>query len=163
MRFLSIFRKYWPTAKGHPFYLSKKIFFFERYFSIGKVWLKIHVGHIISIMQKLRSILASRIDWKKVSPIYWWLFWGLYDQIGTTIRKWVDQTFIIWGSVWHKWKTRSSIQETVWKLVRGEKVKIQCQLHGGSGTYTGLPLTDKGLLIQFFDFLMAHVYTAGSL
>ena len=30
--------------------------------------------------------------------------------------------------------------------------------HGGSGTYRGHPLMNQGLLIHFFDFLIAEVF-----
>ena len=56
-----------PSYKDNPFYFSKMIFFNQ------KDLIKIHVGHIMAIMYKSWSLLASKIDWK-VSPIYWWLF-----------------------------------------------------------------------------------------
>ena len=55
-----------PSYKGEPFYFSKRIMFFGRYFSIRKSWVEIHFDHIIAITQKSGS---SKIDKKGLSDI----------------------------------------------------------------------------------------------
>ena len=52
-----------------------------------------------------------------------------------------------------------SVREFFWSHhVSTAKNRLEIVSHGGSGTYRGHPLTNQGLLLKFFDFLIAEVF-----
>ena len=60
--FFDHFSRILTVIQKEPILFFKNDIFFERYFSIRKTCFKIHYGHIIALMQKSRSLLASKID-----------------------------------------------------------------------------------------------------
>ena len=60
--------------KHNPFYFSNMILFCERFF-ISNTWFKSHFGYITAVFfSEFKAPLARRNGFKKVTPIYGWLF-----------------------------------------------------------------------------------------
>ena len=62
-RFFDHFRKYWPTVVKSHFIFQKWCYFLKDIYR--SEILQNSFGHIIAIMQQSRSILTSKINWKR--------------------------------------------------------------------------------------------------